>query len=96
MAKGYVAATGGNSSGALKAFIERIERLDEEKSAIAGDIKEVYAEAKGNGWDPKIMRIIVRRRKMDAAERAEQDALVDTYSSALGMAAPELDADDDE
>lgn len=86
--------TGNNSAGALKSFIERVERLEEEKSELGRDIKEVYAEAKGNGWNPKIMRIIVRRRKMDAADRAEQDALVDTYSTALGMAAEEVPDDE--
>jgi uncharacterized protein (UPF0335 family) len=92
--KTYVARTGGNSAGQLKSFVERIERLDEEKKAISDDIREIYAEAKGNGWDPKIMRIIVRRRKMAAAERAEQDALVDTYASALGMTAAEADSEE--
>jgi len=81
----YHEKVGGNSAGNLKSFIDRIENLAEEKQAIADDIKEVFAEAKGTGFDPKIMRIIIRRRKMDAAEREEQDALVDTYSAALGM-----------
>lgn len=78
----------------LKSFIERVERLEEEKSELSRDIREVYAEAKATGFDPKIMRIIVRRRKMDAADRAEQDALVDTYSTALGMAAEEVPDDE--
>jgi uncharacterized protein (UPF0335 family) len=70
----------------LKAFIERIERLEEERSAIAGDIGEVYAEAKGNGFDKKIIKLIVRRRKMDHAELMEQEALLELYMSAIGMA----------
>ena len=69
----------------IKAFIERIERLEEEKSAIAGDIKEVYAEAKGNGFDTKVLRQIVRIRKQDHAERMEQEALLELYMAALGM-----------
>lgn len=78
----------------LKSFIDRVERLEEEKSELGRDIREVYAEAKSTGLDPKIMRIIVRRRKMNAADRAEQDALVDTYSTALGMAAEEVPDDE--
>ena len=71
----------------LRAFIERIERLEEEKAAIAGDIKEVYAEAKGNGFDTKVLRKIVSIRKQDHAERMEQEALLELYLTALGMAA---------
>jgi uncharacterized protein (UPF0335 family) len=69
----------------LRAFVERIERLEEEKTALAGDIREVYAEAKGNGFDTKIMRQVVRIRKLDTADREEQDALLDLYLHALGM-----------
>jgi len=69
----------------LRAFIERIERMEEEKAAIAADIKEIYAEAKGNGFDTKIIRQIIRIRKQDANERMEQEALLDLYMSALGM-----------
>lgn len=69
----------------LRAFIERIERMEEEKAAIAGDIKEIYAEAKGNGFDTKVIRQIVRIRKQDANERMEQEALLELYMSALGM-----------
>ena len=69
----------------LKAFIERIERLEEEKAGIAGDIKDVYAEAKGNGFDVKALRTIVRMRKQDANERAEQETILETYMQALGM-----------
>ena len=70
----------------IKAFIERIERLEEEKAAIAGDIKEVYAEAKGNGFDTKVLRKIVSIRKQDQNERMEQEALLELYMTALGMA----------
>ena len=70
----------------LKSIVERIERLEEEKSALSGDIKEVYAEAKGNGFDTKIIRKVVSLRKMDSTEREEIDALLDLYLSALGMA----------
>ncbi|WP_455372610.1 DUF2312 domain-containing protein [Limibacillus halophilus] len=70
----------------LKSFIERIERLEEEKKALSDDIREVYAEAKGNGFDTKIMRQIIRLRKMDASDRAEQEELLDLYKNAIGMA----------
>ena len=70
----------------LKAFIERVERLEEEKKAIADDIRDVYAEAKGSGFDVKALRAIVRLRKMDADERKEQETILDTYKVALGMA----------
>ena len=70
--------------GHLKAFIERIERLEEEKKALADDIKEVYAEAKGNGYDVKIMRKIVSIRKQDANKRREEEEILDLYLSALG------------
>ncbi|MEQ1890109.1 MAG: DUF2312 domain-containing protein [Alphaproteobacteria bacterium] len=70
----------------LKAFISRIERLEEEKATIAGDIKEVYSEAKGNGFDPKIMRHIVRLRKMDRDDYNEQQALIELYAAAVGLA----------
>ena len=77
----------------IRAFIERIERMEEEKKAIADDIKEIYAEAKGNGFDTKVLRQIVRIRKQDASERAEQEALLELYMTALGMAyAPREDA----
>ncbi|KQT50321.1 hypothetical protein ASG47_19655 [Devosia sp. Leaf420] len=69
----------------LRAIIERIERMEEEKAAIAADIKEIYAEAKGNGFDTKILRKVVTIRKQDANERAEQEALLELYMSALGM-----------
>ena len=69
----------------LKAFVERIERLEEEKKALADDIRDVYAEAKANGYDSKIMRMIVRLRKMETHTRQEQDALLETYRTALGL-----------
>jgi uncharacterized protein (UPF0335 family) len=73
----------------LKAIIERIEKLEEEKAAIAGDIKEVYAEAKANGYDTKTLRQVVRLRKQDRAERQEAEALLDLYLHALGMISEE-------
>lgn len=69
----------------LRALIERIERLEEEKKAISEDIKEVYGEAKGGGFDVKIIRQVVRIRKLDANDRMEQEAILDTYMHALGM-----------
>jgi uncharacterized protein (UPF0335 family) len=74
-----------SSAARLKSFIERIERLEEEKAGIAADIKEVYAEAKGTGFDTKIMRQVIRLRKMDEADRREQEELLELYKSALGM-----------
>ena len=69
----------------LKSFIERIERLEEEKNNILADIKEVYSEAKSSGYDPKIMRKVLTIRKIDTDERLEQEALLDTYKNALGI-----------
>jgi len=69
----------------LKAFVERIERLEEEKKAIADDVRDVYAEAKGNGFDVKALRTIIRLRKQDADERREQETILETYMHALGM-----------
>jgi uncharacterized protein (UPF0335 family) len=68
----------------LKSIIERIERLEEDKAAVQNDLKEVYAEAKGNGFDTKILRKVVRLRKQDKAKRQEEDALLDLYLSAIG------------
>jgi len=79
----------------LRAFVERIERLEEEKKAIAEDIKEVYAEAKGNGFDTKVLRQVVRIRKQDKSERMEQEAILDLYMHALGMV-PDTSGDDEE
>lgn len=69
----------------LKSFIERVERLEEEKGALTADIREVYAEAKGQGFDTKIMRQVVRLRKLDKADRQEAEAMLDLYLGALGM-----------
>ena len=69
----------------LRSFIERIERLEDEKKAIADDIREVYAEAKGTGFDTKVMRQIVKIRKMDRNEYQEQQAILELYGSALGI-----------
>ncbi len=69
----------------LRSSIERIERLEEEKAALGGDVREVYSELKSYGLDPKIVRQIVRLRKMDRAEYQEQEALLDVYKAALGM-----------
>ena len=82
--------SGGNNSSTvaanqLRAFIERIERLEEEKKTISDDIKEVYAEMKGTGFDTKAARTIVRLRKKDRAEREEEEAILDLYLNALGM-----------
>jgi len=74
------------AAGQLRAFIERIERLEEEKKTIADDIKEVYAEAKGTGFDTKAIRTLVRLRKKDQAEREEEESILDLYKAALGMA----------
>lgn len=70
----------------LRLFIERIERLEEEKKGLGDDIKDVYAEAKGTGYDPKTMRAIVRLRRMEKHHRDEAEALLETYKAALGMA----------
>jgi uncharacterized protein (UPF0335 family) len=70
----------------LRQFVERIERLEEEKAAIAGDIKEVFAEMKGRGFDTKAVRSILRIRKKDHAERQEEEAILELYMQALGMA----------
>jgi len=70
----------------LRSFIERIEKLEEEKAALTSDIREIYAEAKGGGFDAKVMRQIVRLRKMDAAQRQEHEALLDLYKQAIGLA----------
>ena len=79
MAEGTVAAD------QLRLFIERIERLEEEKRGIADDVKDVYAEAKANGYDTKIMRQVIRLRRMETHARQEADALLETYRQALGL-----------
>ena len=73
------------AAGQLRAFIERIERLEEEKKTIADDIKDVYAEMKGTGFDTKAVRTIIRMRKQEEAERQEAEAILDLYMAALGM-----------
>jgi uncharacterized protein (UPF0335 family) len=78
-------AKSGFAAGQLRSLVERIERLEEEKTALASDIREVYAEAKGHGFDTKIMRQVVRMRRLDKADRQEQEAVLDLYLSALGM-----------
>lgn len=78
----------------LRAFIERIERMEEEKKAISDDIKEIYAEAKGTGFDTKVLRQVIRIRKQDRAERLEQESILELYMSALGMSLGD-EADDE-
>jgi uncharacterized protein (UPF0335 family) len=80
----------GITAGQLKSFIERIERLEEEKAGIAQDIKELFAEAKGNGYDTKVMKQVLKIRKMDREELAEQEELVTLYCQALGMLGSEI------
>ena len=80
-----MADVGGIVGEQLKSLIERIERLEEEKRALGEDIKEVYAEARGNGFEPKIMRQIIKIRRMDKDEHDEQESLLDVYMRALGM-----------
>ena len=77
----------------LRSFVERIERLEEEKSVLMADIKEVYAEARNTGFDPKTMRKVIRLRKMDDSDRQEEEYLLDTYLSALGMLGQPLAAE---
>jgi uncharacterized protein (UPF0335 family) len=80
-----MAEAGGVAAGQLRSFIERIERLEEEKKGIADDIRDVFAEAKGNGFDTKVMRQVIRLRKKDVNERQEEEAILDLYMHALGM-----------
>lgn len=77
--------TGGVSGQRLKAFIERIERLEEEKSALADDVKDIFAESKAVGFDVKIMRKVIRLRKMDKEKRQEEEQLLELYKSAIGL-----------
>lgn len=86
--------SGTAAAGQLRAFVERIERLEEEKKTIADDIKDVYAEAKGSGFDTKAIRKIISERKQDQAERLEFESILDLYRHALGMAVGH-DEDDD-
>jgi len=75
---------GATAQGKLKSLVERIERLEEDKAAVANDLKEVYAEAKGEGFDTKIIRKVIRLRKADAAKRQEEEALIELYVTAIG------------
>ena len=75
---------GATAQGKLKSLVERIERLEEDKAAVANDLKEVYAEAKGEGFDTKIIRKVIRLRKADAAKRSEEEALIELYITAIG------------
>lgn len=74
-----------NSEGHLRSLVQRIETLEEQKDAIAADVKEVYAEAKATGFDPKIIRLLIRLRKKDPSERAEEETILGLYEAALGM-----------
>lgn len=76
------------ASDQLRAFVERIERLEEERKVIADDVKDVYAEAKGTGFDVKVLRKVIALRKRDASERQEEEAILDLYMHALGMDGP--------
>lgn len=87
---------GGVHGDRLRTFIERIERMEEEKAALAADIREIYAEAKGTGFDTKIMRQVLKLRKMDREDRQEQETLLDLYLQALGMAPASADEGADE
>ena len=78
--------------GQLRTIVERIERLEEEKKTIAADIKEVYAEAKGNGFDTKILRKVISLRKKEASEREDEQSMLDLYMQALGMVPAETEA----
>jgi uncharacterized protein (UPF0335 family) len=80
-----MAKAGGVAGERLKSFIERVERLEEEKKALADDIRDVYSEARANGFEVKVMRQIVKIRKMDKDDLDEQEALLETYMRALGM-----------
>ncbi len=84
---GETADVGGVAGKRLRSFLERIERLEEEKTGLAEDMKEIYAEAKGVGFDVKTMRRILKLRKMEPEKRREQDELLQLYMSAIGMAA---------
>ena len=83
---------GGISGDRLRSFVERLERLNEEKTALTADIREVYSEAKGTGYDVKIMRQLIRLRKMDVSDRQEQESMLDVYKRALNMDLPLLKA----
>jgi uncharacterized protein (UPF0335 family) len=76
----------------LRQFVERVERLEEEKKALSDDVRDVYAEAKANGYDPRIMRQVIRLRKMETHKRQEEQAVLETYSRALGLIADDPEA----
>lgn len=88
-----MAKTGGVESTKLKSYIERIERLEEEKAGLAGDVRDVFSEAKSNGFDTKTMRSVLKLRKMKTSDRTEQEYMLDLYKRALGM---ESSFDDEE
>jgi uncharacterized protein (UPF0335 family) len=79
------AKAAGIAGDVLRAYIERIERLEEEKRTLASDVREIYSEAKGNGFEPKIMRKLVSLRRLSPADRDEQEALLETYRAAVGV-----------
>ena len=79
------AKAGAVSADILRSYIERIERLEEEKKSLGGDIREIYAEAKGNGFEPRVMRKVVSLRRMKAADREEEEALLEVYRQAVGV-----------
>ena len=90
MENGAVSAPSGNSTAQLakdqlRSYVERIERLEEEKAALAGDIRDLFAQAKSSGFDTKALRMVIKLRKQDAAERRDQEAVLATYMHALGM-----------
>ena len=85
---------GGVAAAQLRSIIERIERLEEEKKSLSDDIRDVFAEAKANGFDTKVLRQVIRLRKQDADERQEQEAVLDLYLHALGMLAAEAPEDE--
>ena len=80
-----MAELGGIAGDQLRSYIERIERLEEEKAALTADVKEIFSEAKGTGFDVKIMRQIIRLRKLDREDRQEQEELLQLYQHAIGM-----------
>jgi uncharacterized protein (UPF0335 family) len=80
-----MAGTANFAKGKLKSFVERIEKLEEEKNTVSGDIREVYAEAKAEGFDVKALRVVIRLYRQDSAERSEHEALVDLYRDAMGI-----------
>ncbi len=80
-----MADVGGIAADRLRSFVERIERLEEEKAALSADVREIYSEAKSVGFDSKIIRQVIRLRKLDGSDRREQEELLDLYKTALGM-----------